>query len=52
MNEAIGNAVTASERQKAIDNISKELTDKAVGENKLIQARIASMYGEMRSILL
>jgi len=45
VNEAIGNAVTPEESQKAINNISKILTDKAVGDNKFIQARIASMYG-------
>ena len=43
--EAIGKAVTPEERQKNIDVISKVLCDKAVGDNKFIQARVATMYG-------
>lgn len=44
--KAVENATTPEERQKAVEAISKELTEKAVGDNKFFQAKIASMYAD------
>ncbi len=43
---AIEGATTPADKQKAFEAIIKDLTAKAVGDNKYLQAKVTSMYGE------
>jgi len=43
---AIEDASTPADKQKAFETIIKDLTTKAVGDNKYLQAKVTSMYGE------
>jgi hypothetical protein len=45
LEKAAKNAKTDSERQQAIKDVTDELIKKAVGDNKYLTARVASMYG-------
>ena len=45
LEKAAKNAKTDSERQKAIKDVTDELIKKAVGDNKYLTAKVASMYG-------
>jgi len=43
---AVEGATTPADKQKAFEAIIKDLTSKAVGDNKYLQAKVTSMYGE------
>ncbi|MFA5848694.1 MAG: S46 family peptidase [Bacteroidales bacterium] len=43
---AIEGAATPADKQKAFEAIIKDLTSKAIGDNKYLQAKVTSMYGE------
>ncbi|HBG24249.1 MAG TPA: serine protease, partial [Rikenellaceae bacterium] len=45
LEKAAKSAKTDSERQQAIKNVTDELIKKAVGDNKYLTAKVASMYG-------